>query len=309
MLINLYYGFLMDNPRLLLTSLICVCSIVVCFTAGALTRNCSQVDKLWSILPVIYCAVWTIPMSSTSLEYDLLRCVMMTLVCLWGARLTTNFFLRGGYKWPPWRGDEDYRWEIIRKWNIFNSGKRDSDGRIEMNWTWTLFHFGFICLYQNILLASISAPFIFIEFNSVSFRNGANFAQLVKNTTLTALMLLFICVEAVADHQRNIFHKSKELGKIDGFCQNGLFAYSRHPNYACEMLFWFVLCLFTVDVYNLITVFNWSYIGFIQYFLLFQKSTSFTEEISVDRYGKKFIEYQKRVPKFIPSFTLKPKFQ
>ena len=34
---------------------------------------------------------------------------MAAVSALWGLRLTYNFYRRGGYAWPPWTGEEDYR--------------------------------------------------------------------------------------------------------------------------------------------------------------------------------------------------------
>ena len=34
---------------------------------------------------------------------------MAAVSAVWGLRLTYNFYRRGGYAWPPWTGEEDYR--------------------------------------------------------------------------------------------------------------------------------------------------------------------------------------------------------
>ena len=69
------------------------------------TGNYSQVDKLWSIVPFVYC--WLVVCDERTL-------LMAIVATIWGIRLTWNFNRRGGYKWPPWDGDEDYRWKIIQ---------------------------------------------------------------------------------------------------------------------------------------------------------------------------------------------------
>jgi steroid 5-alpha reductase family enzyme len=77
----------------------------VCFVVSELTRNCSQVDKLWSIMPVVY--VWYVAYAG---HFDTRLVLMAVVVTAWGARLTYNFARRGGYSWIPWAGEEDYRW-------------------------------------------------------------------------------------------------------------------------------------------------------------------------------------------------------
>jgi steroid 5-alpha reductase family enzyme len=41
------------------------------------------------------------------------------LITVWGARLTFNFARKGGYSWKFWSGEEDYRWEEVRKNPLF----------------------------------------------------------------------------------------------------------------------------------------------------------------------------------------------
>ncbi|EJK46499.1 hypothetical protein THAOC_34828 [Thalassiosira oceanica] len=77
----------------------------VVLAASVCTHNVSQVDKLWSVLPSIY--AWMCVVDSRTL-------LMALLSTIWSVRLTYNFHRRGGYSWPPWRGEEDYRWEILR---------------------------------------------------------------------------------------------------------------------------------------------------------------------------------------------------
>ena len=81
--------------------------IYVLHIKGELTGNVSQVDKLWSILPCIY--AWEI-----ALVYPSPRLYLILLpITIWGIRLTYNFSRRGGYRWPPWTGEEDYRLALV----------------------------------------------------------------------------------------------------------------------------------------------------------------------------------------------------
>ena len=295
------YG--LDSTKVWRSTAVCAVSTFVCFLSGSITKNCSQVDKLWSILPVIHAAIWCNSPNCSAFPTIL---TMFAVVFIWGVRLTTNFALRGGYTWPLWKGEEDYRWEIVRSWASM-SYKDKVTGRRIMKWTWHLFNFGFISLYQNILLFSVVLPFVQLNWkycnSSLSrslFDDGFGTLQLIKDGVLTVFMLCFVVFEAIADHQRNVFHWDKQLGKVDGFCKSGLFAYCRHPNYLCENLFWFCLCFYTLDVSDLSSIFNWSWLGTVQYMLLFHGSINLTEDISINRYGRKFKKYQKEVPMLFP---------
>jgi steroid 5-alpha reductase family enzyme len=85
--------------------------IAYCFIVGELSRNNSQVDKLWSIVPIYY--VWHMTLLAPELSERMV--LMAVLVSIWGARLTFNFARRGAYTWRFWAGEEDYRWEELRK--------------------------------------------------------------------------------------------------------------------------------------------------------------------------------------------------
>jgi len=61
-----------------------------CFVVGEITRNNSQVDKLWSIVPVLY--VWLMTIWG---DFQPRMILMSILVTIWGARLTYNFSRRG----------------------------------------------------------------------------------------------------------------------------------------------------------------------------------------------------------------------
>ena len=100
------------------------------------TGEHSWVDRIWSIVPVVYVWVFAAAAGLADARLDL----MAALVTLWGIRLTFNFARKGGY--AP--GGEDYRWETLR-------------GRMA-KWQFALFNLFFIVIYQNVLLLLIALP-------------------------------------------------------------------------------------------------------------------------------------------------------
>ncbi|HTN58104.1 MAG TPA: DUF1295 domain-containing protein, partial [Protaetiibacter sp.] len=106
-----------------------------CWIASLITRDTSWVDRIWSVVPVVY--VWIFASASGFTDVRLL--VMAALVTLWGARLTFNFARKGGYT-----GVEDYRWAVLRA--------RMSPAAFQV------FNLLFIVLFQNALLALITLP-------------------------------------------------------------------------------------------------------------------------------------------------------
>ena len=117
-----------------------------CFVLGELTGNVSQVDKVWSILPVVY--TWTVALHG---DFTPRLVLMAVLVTAWGARLTYNFSRHGAYRLKFWSGHEDYRWQVLRNKPEF-----------EPRWKWTLFNLGFISGYQNVLIMLMTLPTIVV---------------------------------------------------------------------------------------------------------------------------------------------------
>ena len=113
--------------------------------AGELTGNCSQVDRLWSIVPIVYTGY-----AAYATGWDARATLMAALVAIWGARLTFNFARRGGYHWLPWKGEEDYRWEVLRQQAPLNKAV-----------VWKLFNIFFICIYQMALIALFTLPIVY----------------------------------------------------------------------------------------------------------------------------------------------------
>jgi steroid 5-alpha reductase family enzyme len=258
--------------------------IAYSFIVGELTKNNSQVDKLWSILPVIY--TWIVAGYS---DFSPRLVLMSVLVTLWGVRLTANFAMKGAYQWRFWAGEEDYRWLVLRQKPEFRP-----------RWKWTLFNLFFISGYQQVLILLFTLPTI------VSLQNTA-VPLGVFDLVAAGLMLFFIGYETLADIQQWNF-QSRKLAKIKagkelsgdekkGFLEKGLWAYSRHPNYFAEQAIWVCFYLFSVAAGG--QWFNWSIAGCLLLVVLFQGSSNFSEEISAGKYPD-YADYQKRVPRFLP---------
>ena len=179
-------AFRMDEPLTalqgaLLTDLAIVSggTALVCFLVSSLARNYSQVDKLWSIMPVIY--TWIIAGRSGFESRPLLMAVLVTV---WGIRLTYNFNRRGGYTWKFWQGEEGYRWPLPR-----------IRPELSSPWKWMLFNLFFISLYQMGLILLFTLPAL------KSMDGGPVFWM---DYVLAALILGPIVIETVADFSESI---------------------------------------------------------------------------------------------------------
>jgi len=293
-MIQLWQSFIGDQSAYgeLLRSWIIVLGITIfiCFVVGELTKNFSQVDKTWSIMPIIYGAItlWAFP--------DSPRIWLMTvLVTFWGLRLSYNFYRKGGYHKIPWKGEEDYRWSVLRANPMLKSRVRT-----------TLFNLLFISVYQQVLIMLFSTPLL------LAAKSGDS-ALSTLDYVAAAFMFMFILIETIADNQLFDFHLQKQKkmahdGRFNsslekGFMIDGLWKYVRHPNFAAEQSIWVSFYFFSVAASG--EWINWTLSGPVLLILLFVGSSQFTENISKQKYPA-YENYQENVPKFIP-ITLKSK--
>jgi steroid 5-alpha reductase family enzyme len=253
----------------------------LCFLVSIITKNYSQVDKLWSIAPIFY--AWQI---AEATHFETRMVLMAVLITIWGARLTFNFARRGGYSWKFWTGEEDYRWAVLRAKPEFSS---------KLNWF--LFNLFFISFYQMGLVLIIVFPMI---------KASGNSGLQVEDFVLTVIVLFWVVYEFIADQQQYNFQEEKHrrmknkesLGEFaHGFTNTGLWGISRHPNYLAEQATWVSLYLFSVIATE--SWVNWSIVGCVLLIFLFWGSSNFSEEITASKYPA-YKDYQKKVGRFFP---------
>jgi steroid 5-alpha reductase family enzyme len=246
--------------------------------ASLITRDTSWVDRLWSILPVVY--LWVF--AGYAHLHNARLVVMAILVSAWGVRLTFNLARKGGYT-----GAEDYRWPILRD-------------RMPP-WQFQLFNFFFIVIYQNVILVLITLPAL-TAYDHRSTAFGA------LDLLLAIAFLACTVGETAADQQQWNFQTDKAAQQAAGrtptsqFLQSGLFRFSRHPNFFFEQAQWWLL--FLIGAVAAGSVLQWTVIGAVLLTLLFVGSTRFTESITLSRYPE-YETYQRQTSAVVPWFPRK----
>jgi steroid 5-alpha reductase family enzyme len=261
---------------LLLVLIVAGVAAAFCWITSLITNETSWIDRLWSIVPVIY--VWIFAGAALVAGIDASRLVVMALlVTAWGARLTFNFARKGGYS-----GMEDYRWAILR-------------GRMT-GWQFQLFNIFFIVLFQSALLVLITLPAYIAWQHPVPFTGW--------DAAFAVLFAAFLVGETVADQQQWNFHRAKAAagGTLEpGFVTTGLFAYSRHPNFFFEQAQWWVF--YAIGAVALVadggSWLNWTISGAALLTVLFIGSTIFTESISASKYPA-YRDYQRTTSMLVP---------
>ncbi|GAA5911272.1 hypothetical protein JCM6882_004082 [Rhodosporidiobolus microsporus] len=232
---------------------------------GEVTGNVSHVDRLWPFLPLFYSAHFTFypllaGLVSSVNELDRRMLLVFALQCCWSARLTWQS-ARRGFLDPR---SEDYRWPIVR--------------RALPPLAFKLLNLIFVALIQNVLLLAAELPqYLLLTHYLASSSHVSALARLkphhaqtgghvqlnVADAVLAALFVATLVVEMKADNQQQRFQKMKhaaiekqrkgvalsreEQKAVErGFVADGLWSWSRHPNFACEQTTWYLLYAFTV---------------------------------------------------------------
>jgi steroid 5-alpha reductase family enzyme len=273
-------GFVFRADPLAVMAAAAAAMAAAAFAFGAATGDYSWVDRLWSIAPVAYAWLFALRGRPSAASF-----AAAAAVTAWGARLTANFALRGGYS-----GAEDYRWSILR-------------GRIANPLAWQAFNALFICAFQLTVIALFSSPLWRVA-SAPSPPAALSFAAAL------AAAMAFLAVEAAADAQRRAFHARKakaaaaprEEGAPDaqaaqGFISSGLFRLSRHPNYFGELGFWW--SVYAMGCLAGGTILHWTILGPLSLSAVFAGSTIFTESITASKYPA-YAEYRRRTSVLLP---------
>jgi steroid 5-alpha reductase family enzyme len=245
-----------------------VAATIMVFLFSYARNNSSVYDAYWSVAPIAI-AAYLVHISSPHIPV-----VRQALVCgaviFWGVRLTFNW-------WRQWTGikHEDWRYVQLKE----QTGTR-----------YWLVSFAGIHLFPTLLvyLGCISL------FPALTW--GTQELNLLDALAL-AVTGFAIWLEATADVQ---LYRFVRYQKTEGAILNtGLWAYSRHPNYLGEILFWWGLYLFALAAD---TGFYWCIIGPVSITILFVF-------ISIPLHDKRslarrpaYAEHMKKVPALIPRF-------
>ncbi len=204
---------LADEP-LLAINLALVAATGVVYAASLALRNGSCFDPYWSVAPPLVAVYWLTEAAPGA--NGARQVVVTTLVLLWGIRLTANWVR----SWPgldheDWRYTQMYRDAPMPTWVVSLLGV----------------HF-----FPTV---QIALGCLALRYALATGTDGFGVLDVVAGVVTVGA----IGIEAVADEQRRSFARTARSGE---WCQQGLWARSRHPNYFGEVAFWCGLFVFAL---------------------------------------------------------------
>ncbi len=243
-----------------------VAATVAVFIFSVANDNSSFYDPYWSLAPVAI-AAWLALGPGAAHGIELRQLVVVTLITLYGARLTFNW-ARG------WAGLRHEDWRYV--------DFRNKTGKLYWPFSFAALHF-----FPTVMVLLGCVPL-----QAALVDAGPAFGAL--DVLAAVVTLVAIAIETIADEQLRGFRQSK---RADGdICNVGLWSWSRHPNYFGEISFWVGLWLFGVAA----GAPWWAAVGWVAMVALFVgASIPMAEKRSVAR-RPHYADHQRRVSMLIP---------
>ena len=256
-----------------------IAATVAIFIFSRLYKNSSFYDAYWSVIPPLIALYWALEataieataIEATAVAVDGTRAwLVIVLVWLWGIRLTVNW----ATYWPGLE-HEDWRYGPIKT----NAGKWNA-----------LADFAAIHLFPTVIVFVACLPIYAAVAMDARPLNWLDYVA-------AAVTALAIIIELLSDIQLHRFLAHRKEGEI---MKTGLWAYSRHPNYFGEWLFWAGLALFGIAAVP--SAWWWVLPGAIAMLVMFLvASIPMIDKRSVER-RPEYEAHMARVSGFVPWF-------
>ncbi len=186
-----------------------VLATIFTFIFSVIIGNASVYDPYWSVQPIIIVFAFAFVNG-----VNVSGILVLIAISVWGIRLTANWaYTFKGLNFQDWR------YTMLKE----TTGK-----------FYPLINFIGIHMVPTIIVYACTLPAVYVVLYRPNF-NGASIIFLV-------LSLLAVLLQGTADVQMHKFRKNR----TSTFITNGLWKYSRHPNYLGEILMWWGVGLYSV---------------------------------------------------------------
>lgn len=186
-----------------------VAATVATFIFSIIFQNASVYDPYWSVQPPVILVAFAIGKELTSLSV-----LLLVVVCFWAIRLTANW----AYTFAN-LNHQDWRYTMLKE---------------KTGVLYPLINFVGIHMVPTLVVYGCILPAVY------AIREGleANIASIL----FLCLSLGAAFMQGIADVEMHKFRKHRD----GAFIRQGLWKYSRHPNYLGEILMWWGVALSVV---------------------------------------------------------------
>ena len=198
--------------RLLIADVI---ATVIVFIFSLLFKNASVYDPYWSVQPIVITVCFAI-----NKKLSVAGILSLIIVLYWGIRLTLNW----AYTFKD-LNHQDWRYSMLK------------EKTKKLYFFVNLFG---IHMFPTLVVYCCVLPIVYV----------LNYATKFNAFTVIGFVisLVFVTIQMIADIQMHKFRKQK----TNTFIRDGLWKYSRHPNYLGEIMMWIgvaIMCLGSLTNY------------------------------------------------------------
>lgn len=211
-----YFSNLSMNPILALF-LADIAMTVFIYIIGLLVNNASMYDPYWSVIPLLYGLLYMFSYG----DYSLVTIIINVVIGIWSLRLTANWM----YTFKTIK-KQDWRYDFLKeKSGVFYP---------------VVNLFGIHIVPTLFVFAALLPALVLFKTQQTSTPATFNILMLFG----VLISLIGIGLELIADIQMQRF-RVRETNRR-AIIREGLWKYSRHPNYLGEIMFWWGIFLMVV---------------------------------------------------------------
>lgn len=237
-----------------------VIATIITFIFSSIFKNASIYDPYWSVQPIVIVLAFALNNDMT-----IYRLLPLLAILFWGIRLTSNWV----YTFKNLE-HQDWRYTMLKE---------------KTKGFYPLINFVGIHMVPTLIVYTCTLPVVFLY----QYEGQLNVFCIIG----FAVSIMATIMQMIADIQMHKFRKRK----TNTFIQEGLWKYSRHPNYLGEILMWWGIGIFSV-----FSLMNYYYllIGAILNTLLFLFVSIPMAERNQAKRKIGFLEYKKHTRMLLP---------
>ena len=190
-----------------------ICATVIMYIFSVIFSNASVYDPYWSVQPIVILTAFAVTRPMGVVQW-----LLLVAVWFWGVRLTAN-------------------WAYVFQ-NLCHQDWRYTHYKEKTGKAYQLANFFGIHLVPTLIVYGCVLPAVFaFEYSTEITANAGSYVFFV-------LAIGAVVLQMTADIEMHRYRKAKKGGLI----REGVWKYSRHPNYLAEILMWWavgfsVLCV------------------------------------------------------------------
>ena len=189
-----------------------VAATMLTFAFSVILGNASVYDPYWSVQPIVILAAFAV-----GKEITVVRALLLTAVVIWGVRLTANWAYTFGNL-----THQDWRYTMLKeKTGVF----------------YPFVNFIGIHMVPTLVVYAATLPAVYAFLHDAAWNAGS--------VLFFAVSVGAAAMQGVADYQMHRYRKHR----TGTFIRDGLWKYSRHPNYLGEILMWWGIALAVISVF------------------------------------------------------------